>query len=191
MNRKTFLKSAALSALASSIFTASAQPSSGMSAPRKRQNMKKGLMYNSFRAEKLSVMEKFKLARAAGFDGIEIRAALNQKEVLAARDATGLAIPSVTGNTATGGAAHAQDLHHGIEPLREGIRVAARPDEVVAAGGERHQVRLEGKARSKLLVHHLLQEPAANGKVGVREIALAPAQFLSYPVRPAPVPARA
>ena len=97
MNRKTFLKSAALGALTAPIFSVRAQTAPSTSAPRKRPNLKKGLMYNSFRADKLSVMEKFKLAREAGFDGIEIRAALNQKEVLAARDATGLAIPSVTG----------------------------------------------------------------------------------------------
>lgn len=54
-------------------------------------------MYNSFRADKLSVREKFELARAAGFDGIEIKGSMNQAEVLAAQDATGLAIPSVTG----------------------------------------------------------------------------------------------
>jgi hexulose-6-phosphate isomerase len=56
-------------------------------------------MYSSFRADKLSVLEKFKLARAAGFDGIEIRGSMNQSEVLAARDASGLAIAGVTGAT--------------------------------------------------------------------------------------------
>jgi hexulose-6-phosphate isomerase len=47
----------------------------------------------------LSVREKFALLRDAGFDGVEVRGSLNQAEVLAARDATGLAIPSVTVGT--------------------------------------------------------------------------------------------
>ena len=66
-------------------------------AAPKRRALKKGLMYNSFRADKLSVRQKFELAKAAGFDGIEIRGSMNQEEIIAARDATGLAIPSVTG----------------------------------------------------------------------------------------------
>lgn len=87
-------------------------------------------MYNSFRgatADKLSVRQKFELAREAGFDGIEIRAAMNQDEVLAARDATGLAIPSVTG------AVHwvkplsdpnPSVRETGLESLRQGLRDA-------------------------------------------------------------------
>jgi hexulose-6-phosphate isomerase len=100
MNRRNFLTSAAAATLAAPhlLSAEKASTASGSAAARKRPQLKKGLMYNSFRAEKLSVLEKFKLARTAGFDGIEIRAALNQKEVLAARDATGLAIPSVTGS---------------------------------------------------------------------------------------------
>lgn len=57
---------------------------------------KKGLMYNSLRADELSVRQKFELLRDAGFDGVEMRSSLGQDEVLAARDATGLLIPSVT-----------------------------------------------------------------------------------------------
>src|SRR5688572_10873761 len=101
MNRKSFLKSAALAALATPIFTGRSQPAPGTPGPRKRPHLKKALMYNTFRgptADKLSLTDKFKLVRAAGFDGIEVRGALNQKEVVAARDASGLAIPSVTGS---------------------------------------------------------------------------------------------
>ncbi len=83
---------------AAGLALAAAAPLAG--AERKRPRRKKGLMYNSFSgpsANRLSVRQKFELAKAAGFEGIEIRSALNQSEVLAARDATGLAIPSVTG----------------------------------------------------------------------------------------------
>src|SRR5688572_19667620 len=103
MNRRNFLTSAITGTLAAVHLVSGAEKSgapTSTSAARKRPKLKKGLMYNSFRgatADKLSVKQKFELARAAGFDGIEIRAGLNQQEVLAARDASGLAIPSVTG----------------------------------------------------------------------------------------------
>ena len=43
----------------------------------------------------MTVMDKFKHVRGAGFAGMEVTGSANQKEILAARDATGLAIPSV------------------------------------------------------------------------------------------------
>lgn len=103
MTRRHFLETAAVAAFATPHFTSAADNASNKSASsaaRSRPHLKKGLMYNSFRgptADKLSVRQKFELARDAGFQGIEIRAAMNQTEVLAARDATGIAIPSVTG----------------------------------------------------------------------------------------------
>lgn len=44
-----------------------------------------------------TIMDKFRAAKAAGFDGVEPMSHLNRDEVLRARDATGLAIPSVCG----------------------------------------------------------------------------------------------
>ena len=46
-------------------------------------------------ADKLSLREKFTLMHAAGFDGVEVMGSMDQKEVLAARDASGLAVPGV------------------------------------------------------------------------------------------------
>ena len=43
----------------------------------------------------------------------------------------------------------------------------------------------------QLLVHDLLQQPPADGQVGIGKVLVAPAQFLRHPVRPAPVAARA
>jgi L-ribulose-5-phosphate 3-epimerase len=43
------------------------------------------------------VMEKFRAAKDAGFDGVEVMSHLDRAEVLAARNATGLPIPSVCG----------------------------------------------------------------------------------------------
>jgi hexulose-6-phosphate isomerase len=42
-----------------------------------------------------SVLEKMKAVKEAGFEGVEMTSHLDQEEVLRARDATGLAIPSV------------------------------------------------------------------------------------------------
>ena len=50
---------------------------------------------NSKTSAALSVREKFQLLRDAGFAGVEVMSAMDQSEVLAARDATGLQIPSV------------------------------------------------------------------------------------------------
>lgn len=61
------------------------------------QVFRKALGYGMIRVEGMSVMDKFKLAREVGFDGIELGAPneLDDKEVLAAQDATGLEIHGV------------------------------------------------------------------------------------------------
>lgn len=65
-------------------------------APKKRA-IKKGIMYATLGAGK-TVMEKFQNAKEAGFDGVEAMSHMDQEEVLKARDATGLKIPSVCGS---------------------------------------------------------------------------------------------
>lgn len=103
MNRRTFLRSTtALAALAPLSSHVSAQaPAAAPTAPAKpktRRMNPKGFMLgtlNSDTAKKLSVREKFQLLRNAGFAGVEPSSAMDQAEVLAARDATGLQIPSV------------------------------------------------------------------------------------------------
>jgi L-ribulose-5-phosphate 3-epimerase len=60
------------------------------------RQLKKGYMLSSFPGGKeLSLMEQFKMLKAAGFDGVETPSHLNQDEVLRARDETGLQIPTV------------------------------------------------------------------------------------------------
>lgn len=44
-----------------------------------------------------TIMEKFQAAKDAGFEGVEVMSHLDRTEVLKARDATGLTIPSVCG----------------------------------------------------------------------------------------------
>lgn len=75
---------------------ASAPTAPQRSTPRP---MKKGYMLNAFPGKAGSVQKQFEMLKAAGFHGVEPRSHLNQDEVLRARDATGLEIPSVTCGT--------------------------------------------------------------------------------------------
>lgn len=58
---------------------------------------KKSLKWGMVKGDNLSIMDKFKLLKEVGFDGVELDSPndLNMKEVLAARDKTGLEIPGV------------------------------------------------------------------------------------------------
>jgi hexulose-6-phosphate isomerase len=86
-------------------------------------------------AKKLSLKEKFQLLKDAGFDGVEVMSAMNQQEVLAARDATGLEIPSLDHRHALVASPHfAESLgprNHGRgpqtrSPRRQGLRLQLR-----------------------------------------------------------------
>lgn len=96
MNRRTFLRSSAvLSAFAPAALRA-AEPKSAAAKPKRAH--KKGFMFGTLggaAAKKYSVAERFKLLKTAGFHGVEVSSALNQQEILAARDAAGLEIASV------------------------------------------------------------------------------------------------
>ena len=113
MNRRTFLQSsAALAALAPFGLTAAEtekkkrsnrpEAASGPvefkpSRTTPRPN-KKGLMFSTFPrrgTESMSLKEKFQMLKDAGFHGVEMPGARDSKEILEARDAAGLEIPSV------------------------------------------------------------------------------------------------
>lgn len=61
------------------------------------QVFKKAIGFGMVRIDGMSIMDKFKLAKEVGFDGIEMPGPneLDDKEVLAAQDATGLKIHSI------------------------------------------------------------------------------------------------
>jgi hexulose-6-phosphate isomerase len=59
--------------------------------------MKSGIYWGSIGVG-TTILEKFQAAKDAGFNGVEVVSHLNRDEVLAARAATGLEIPSVCGN---------------------------------------------------------------------------------------------
>src|SRR5579862_9944504 len=59
------------------------------------RHLKKGYMLGGFPGKDLPIEEKFKMLKAAGFEGAEIPSHLDQEEVLRARDNAGLLIPTV------------------------------------------------------------------------------------------------
>ena len=114
MNRRTFLQSsAALAAVAP--FGAIAAEAEKKKRPSNRPEAasgpvefkpsrttprpnKKGLMFSTFPrrgTESMSLTEKFQMLKTAGFHGVEVSSGQNNRDVLAARDAAGLEIPSV------------------------------------------------------------------------------------------------
>jgi len=91
MNRRQFTKK---SALASAFIAAVPFPGfAGIISPVQR-NLKKGIMWGSISTGK-TVMERFLAAKLAGFDGVEVDSHLDRKEVLQARESTGLKVHSV------------------------------------------------------------------------------------------------
>ena len=80
-------------AVGSSVLTAATEAAAAGAAPP-RPMVKKSLMWGMVK-EDLSVMDKFKLLKDLGYDGVELDSPdkLDMKEVLAARDKTGLLIP--------------------------------------------------------------------------------------------------
>ena len=89
--RRDFLKVATVASVSAVVIPSAMQAAD---AAKKRPNIRKGIMWSTIGA-KGSVMEKFKICKEAGFEGIEAMSHMNQEEVIAARDATGLKVPSV------------------------------------------------------------------------------------------------
>ncbi|EEF56983.1 sugar phosphate isomerase/epimerase family protein [Pedosphaera parvula] len=63
-------------------------------SPKKRE-LKKGYFLNTFPG-KFSLLEKFKMLKEAGFEGVEAPSHLDQEEVLKACEETGLKLPTVS-----------------------------------------------------------------------------------------------
>lgn len=105
-------------------------PAASTASGKPARKLKKALMFGTLRSETsrtLSLKDRFKLVREAGFAGVEVASAMSQAEVLAARDAVGLEIPSVVIST------HWQKpLSHpsanerevGLNGLKQGLRDA-------------------------------------------------------------------
>ena len=113
--RREFLKTTgaalALAAASPRLFAADQPPA----ASAGKRPIKKGIMWGTI-GIKGSTEEKMRAAKEAGFDGVEMMSHMNVDEVLKARDAVGLEIPSVCGE------------HHWAKPLSD-------PDPKVRADG--------------------------------------------------------
>ncbi|WP_428662736.1 sugar phosphate isomerase/epimerase family protein [Runella sp.] len=94
MQRRTFIKNTVVAASAAVVgVEASVQ---ALTSPVAQPLIKKSLKYGMV-TENLSVMDKFKLLKDLGFDGVELDSPndINPKEILEARDKTGLELPGV------------------------------------------------------------------------------------------------
>jgi hexulose-6-phosphate isomerase len=93
MNRREFSKK---SLMAGAIISASSIPGLSELVVQAKRSIKRGIMWGSIDTGN-SILEKFELAKKAGFDGVEVMSHLKREEVIQARNATGLVIPSVCG----------------------------------------------------------------------------------------------
>ncbi len=93
MNRRQFTKRTIMASAVASV--APVQGFSKLLSPAAR-TIKKGVMWGSNGVGE-TIAEKFRSAKAAGFDGIEPMSHLNRGEVLRAKKETGLTVPSVCG----------------------------------------------------------------------------------------------
>ena len=122
--RRDFISTGMLLALAASV----APRLSGAAAEPKKRPLKKGYMLNAFPGGAQPLARQFEMLKAAGFDGVEPRSHLKQDDVLRARDATGLEIPSVSCGTHS--RMLAQPNHSaqqaGIDGIQQALRDAKR-----------------------------------------------------------------
>jgi hexulose-6-phosphate isomerase len=125
INRRDFLK-ASSAGLALSLLprTLAAAPAVAKAA----RTLKKGYMLNTYPGKEVSVLEKFKNIRAAGFAGVEASSHMDQHEVLRAQDQTGLLIPSVVCGQHSRALASADPTKHAeaVEGVKQALRDAKK-----------------------------------------------------------------
>ncbi|MEQ8688031.1 MAG: sugar phosphate isomerase/epimerase family protein [Imperialibacter sp.] len=99
MNRKEFIKKST-GAIASAAILGSGAINPAAASPKKdalaKVSIKKSLKWGMVKDD-LSIMDKFKMLKDLGYDGVELDSPndLDKKQILAARDKTGLVIPGV------------------------------------------------------------------------------------------------
>ncbi|MBI4626451.1 MAG: sugar phosphate isomerase/epimerase [Verrucomicrobia bacterium] len=128
LTRRRFLETGtATLALAAALSSRPLPAAASAAAPRKR-DLKKALMLNTFPGKALPVMQQFEMLKQAGWDGVEPRSHLNQDEVLRARDATSLGIPSVTCGTHSRMLAQPNPTAQkaGVDGIQQALRDAKR-----------------------------------------------------------------
>src|SRR5437016_5072479 len=109
MNRREFFKNSlgavAVAAVTPHVLAAGNSPQANTGSKRP---IRKAIMWGTVGVEG-SVLEKMKVVKEAGFEGVEMNSHMDQDEVLRARDATGLTIPSVCGD------------HHWSKPMSDPV----------------------------------------------------------------------
>ncbi|MEY2429469.1 MAG: L-ribulose-5-phosphate 3-epimerase [Verrucomicrobiota bacterium] len=125
MNRRDFLKWSSATLAVAAVGPATLLAAE---APGKKRDLKKGYMLGTFPIKELPLIEKFKMLKAAGFDGVEPPSHLPQDEVLRARDETGLIIPSVSNGQHSRALSHADpgERAEAVEGVKQGLRDAKR-----------------------------------------------------------------
>lgn len=102
LNRRAFLRSAAAMAGAAAVVLPGASSAAlPASTGELRGRVYKSFMIGMFREEGLSWAEKFKLFKECGFDGVELNSpgTLPLREILDARDATGVLVSEIVNST--------------------------------------------------------------------------------------------
>ena len=96
MNRKSFLKSAALITGAATIVHPTLSASVSQAKSTSKVTLKKSLGFGMIK-EELSLTDKFKLVKDLGFDGVELNSPieLNKNEILEAKAKSGIELPSM------------------------------------------------------------------------------------------------
>jgi hexulose-6-phosphate isomerase len=118
-SRRAFLRASASALLAGRLLAAE---------ERKPRPFHKGFFLSSFPDKSMPLLEQFKAIKAAGFGGVQPHALMDQDEVLRARDASGLLIPSVAvgGETRPIGNPDPQVRGRAVKALELALRDAQR-----------------------------------------------------------------
>lgn len=96
------------------------------SSPKKRE-LKKGYFLNAFLG-KYSLLEKFKMLKDAGFEGVEAPSHLDQEKVLKACEETGLKLPTVScgAHSRMLSSGNPEQRKKGVEGVKQAVRDAKR-----------------------------------------------------------------
>jgi L-ribulose-5-phosphate 3-epimerase len=128
LTRRRFIHTTGTAALSLATAIGSGSILAAPASAPKRRDLKKGYMLNTFPGKALPVRQQFEMLRQAGWEGVEPRSHLNQDEVLRARDATGLGIPSVTCGTHSRMLAQPNPTAQkaGVDGIQQALRDAKR-----------------------------------------------------------------